>query len=250
MLGSLRFRRKSKKEVASEAAPPRSFTDPARQIFHELRAGTTGGGLRGLTCSLQGSPRSPRRHPPGGTAPPSLQSSPVPTRREVPQQHLEAAPAALVTSLASVAHVAPAASIAPASAVTPAAAVAPAAGSPGLARRRHPSQEHLRPSPRGSPAMGRRAVGLEAGQARLGGLRDKEGRAAAPRDAEGLSQPGTKHLPNNNEAVTSHKQPTISSRNVSSQAPSVTMAACMYVCMYVCIYVCMYVCIALCPAVY
>lgn len=43
--------------------------------------------------------------------------------------------------------------------------------------------------------MGRRAEGLEVGEARVGGLRDREGRAAAPRDAEGLSQPGTKHLP-------------------------------------------------------
>ncbi|MPC35474.1 hypothetical protein E2C01_028898 [Portunus trituberculatus] len=183
-------------EAASEATPARSFNDPARQIFHELRAGSPVSGLRGLTYSLQGSPRSPRRHPPGGTAPPSLQSSPVPTRREVPQQRLEAAPSTPATSLASVAHVTPTASVVPPAAAAPAAAaVTPAAGSPSLARRRHPSQEHLRPSPRGSPAMGRRAVGLEAGQARLGGLRDKEGRAAAPLDAEGLSQPGTKHLP-------------------------------------------------------
>ena len=43
--------------------------------------------------------------------------------------------------------------------------------------------------------MGRRAVGLEAGEARVGGLRDREVRAAVPQDAAGLSQPGTKHLP-------------------------------------------------------
>ncbi|KAG0715193.1 hypothetical protein GWK47_012519 [Chionoecetes opilio] len=178
MLGSLRRKKKSKKEAASEAAAPRSFTDPARQIFHELRAGVQGGGLRGLASSLQGSPRSPRRHPPGGTAPPSLQSSPVPARRDAPSQQQEATPAVLVT---------PAGFVAPAA---PAASLPPASGSPCLTRRRHLSQEHLRPSPRGSPVMGRRAVRVKGGEARVGGLRDREGK-----DAEGLSQPGTKHLP-------------------------------------------------------
>lgn len=43
--------------------------------------------------------------------------------------------------------------------------------------------------------MGRRAVVMEAAEAaRRYGLRNREGWAVAPRDGEGLSQPGAKHL--------------------------------------------------------
>lgn len=42
--------------------------------------------------------------------------------------------------------------------------------------------------------MGRRAMVMEAAEARRVGLGDREGWAAAHRDAERFSQPGTKHL--------------------------------------------------------
>ncbi|KAK7073598.1 hypothetical protein SK128_022686, partial [Halocaridina rubra] len=68
-------------EAVSEVPPVRSFTDPARQIFHELRISSPGTNTLRASASLQGSPQSPRRTTQGGTAPPSLQPSPVPNRR-------------------------------------------------------------------------------------------------------------------------------------------------------------------------
>ncbi|XP_071518821.1 tensin-3 isoform X6 [Panulirus ornatus] len=129
------------KEAVNEASPARSFTDPARQIFHELRAAATGGGLRGASCSLQGSPRTPRRQSPGGTAPPSLQASPVTSRREAPRQE---PPARAVRT-----------------------------GSPGLTGR-PPSEECSGASPGGSPALRSRS-GAGVGEGRAGASRESQG---------------------------------------------------------------------------
>lgn len=82
--------------------------------------------LRGASSSLQGSPRLPRSHTPGGTAPSSLQGSPVTLRRE-------GAPRGSPPL------------------------TAPNRASPGTPRRRQFSAEPSGASPRGSPCLGRRA---------------------------------------------------------------------------------------------
>lgn len=135
----------------NEASPTRSFTDPARQIFHELRAAaaTAGGEPRGASCSLQGSPRSSRRRSPVGTAPSSLQPSPVVSRREstapLRQQHQ-----VLEETL------------------TPQCTAPRATGSPGQPRRRRISGECPGASPGGSPALSVRS-GSSSGEGRGAG---------------------------------------------------------------------------------
>ncbi|XP_069978701.1 tensin-3 isoform X10 [Penaeus vannamei] len=175
------------KEAASEA--PRSFTDPARQIFYELRATAARPGPRGPS-SLQGSPLSPRRRSPGGTAPPSLQPSPTLTR------HAGGSPLRQDPGEAT-------------------GAASPArTSSPGQLRRGGGAGPT--PSQGGSPRVSQRESSPAPGAASLG--TGEGSRASAPRESEGVGLTRIHHAPNNNDATATQKHPTISSRNTQSAA--------------------------------
>ncbi|XP_064101877.1 tensin-1-like isoform X7 [Macrobrachium nipponense] len=185
-----------KEAVVSEAPPVRSFTDPARQIFHELRIATPGSNLRGPSSSLQGSPRSPRRPGQGGggggTAPPSLQPSPTPSRRGSSPSDV----GAVHGYYAGVAR-------------------GPGGGGGGGLSKTPPRDGPSgspRGTPKGSPSLSaRRSVSSAADGSYVG-----RGASFSTREVE--HHQGIRHVPNNNEAALTQRQPTISSRNTQSEA--------------------------------